>query len=76
MKVTKFFVKISQFEFAIMTEKKNKLFLLLNISDFSLFFYVKTETPLKKVIPQKIEILLALLFENLVGRSINLQLIQ
>ena len=37
-----------------MTEKKifvYKLFMLLNISDFSLFFifYVKTETPLKKV---------------------------
>ena len=41
LKVTKFFCKISQFEFLVMTEKNifaYKLFLSLNISDFSLFF--------------------------------------
>ena len=41
LKVTKFLVKISQFEFLVMTEKNifvYKLFLSLNISDFSLFF--------------------------------------
>ena len=41
LKVTKFLVKISQFEFFVMTEKNifvYQLFLSLNISDFSLFF--------------------------------------
>ena len=41
LKVTKFLVKISQFEFLVMTEKNifvYKLFLSLNVSDFSLFF--------------------------------------
>ena len=41
LKVTKFLVKISQFEFLVMTEKNifaYKLFLSLNISDFSLSF--------------------------------------
>ena len=41
LKVTKFLVKISQFEFLVMTEKNifvYKIFLLLNISDFSLVF--------------------------------------
>ena len=41
LKVTKFLVKISQFEFLVM-RKKNifvyQLFLLLNIPDFSLFY--------------------------------------
>ena len=53
LKVTKFLVKISQFEFLVMTEKNifvYKLFLLLNISDFS-FFFVKIATPLEKVSP-------------------------
>ena len=39
--VTKFLVKISQFKFLAMTKKNifiYKLFLSLNISDFSLFF--------------------------------------
>ena len=41
LKVTKFSVKISQFEFLVMTEQSIlvfKPFLLLNILDFSLFF--------------------------------------
>ena len=41
LKVTKFFAKISQFEFLVITEKNiflYKLFLSLNIWDFSLFF--------------------------------------
>ena len=41
LKVTKFLVKISQFIFLVMTEKNifvYKLFLSLDISDFSLFF--------------------------------------
>ena len=49
--MTKFLGKISQFEFLVMTEKNifvYKLLLLLNISDFNLF-YVKVATPLKKV---------------------------
>ena len=40
LKVTKFLVKISEFEFLVMTEKNifaYKLFLLLHISDFNLF---------------------------------------
>ena len=53
LKVTKFLVKISQFEFLVMTEKNifvYKLFLLLNISDFS-FFFVKIATKLWKKLP-------------------------
>ena len=41
LKVIKFLVKISQFEFLVVTDKNilfYKLFSLLNISDFSLFF--------------------------------------
>ena len=67
LKVTKFLLKISQFEL-----QKNifayKLFLSLNISD--LFFYVKIATPLKKVTPfpatylQKLRSCQAPLFEN------------
>ena len=48
LNVTKFLVKISQFKFLDMTEKNifvYKLFFLLNISDFSLFFNVKNATP-------------------------------
>ena len=54
LKVTKFLVKISQFEFLVTTEKNifaYKLFLSLNISDFNLFFMWKLQTPLKKVTP-------------------------
>ena len=57
-----------------MTEKNSfvyKLFLLLNISDFSLFL-CKTGTPPRKTLPPlKIEILSSPppLFENLVGGS-------
>ena len=43
VKVTKFLVKISQFEFLVMTEKNifvYKLFLSLNISDFILFYFI------------------------------------
>ena len=41
LKVTNFSVKISLFEFLVMTEQNNvvyKLFLSINIPDFSLFF--------------------------------------
>ena len=54
LKVTKFFVKISQFEFLVMTEKNifvYKLSLSLNISDFSSFFNVKIATPREKCHP-------------------------
>ena len=68
LKVTKFFIKISQFEFIVMTEKNifvYKLFLLSNISDLSLFFFCKNcNLPLKKVTslfssnpPLKVEVL-------------------
>ena len=55
LKVIKFLVKISWFEFLFMTEKNifaYKRFWSWNISDFNLF-YVKVTTlhPLKKVIP-------------------------
>ena len=54
LKVTKFLVKISQFEFSVMTEKNifvYKLFLSLNISDFNIFFMWKLQPlPLKKYI--------------------------
>ena len=53
-KVTKFLLKISQCGFLVTTEKSifvYTLLLSLNISDFSLFFFVKIATPLKKVTP-------------------------
>ena len=54
LKVAKFLAKISQFKSLVMKDKNifvYKPFLSLNISDFSLFFYVKTATFLKKVTP-------------------------
>ena len=54
LRVTKFFQKISQFEFLVMTEQSvlvYKLFLSLNIPDFSLFFVEKLQPSLKKVTP-------------------------
>ena len=51
LKVTKFLVKISQFEFLVMTEKNifaYKLFLSSNISDFNYFFFVELAAPPKK----------------------------
>ena len=56
LKVTKFLVKISQFEFLVTTEQRilfYKLFLSLNFADFSLFFVEKLQPPppLKKVNP-------------------------
>ena len=74
LKVTKFLVKISQFKFLVMTKKNSfvyKLFLLLNISDFSLVCLLckicttppppspppeKSHTPLSSNPPLKIEI--------------------
>ena len=57
-KVTKFLVKVSQFEFLVTTEQRilvYKLFLSLDIPDFSLFFVKKLHllplAPLKKVTP-------------------------
>ena len=55
-KVTKFSLKISQFEFLVMTRQSAlvyKLVLSLNIRDFSLFFVKKLRppTPEKKVTP-------------------------
>ena len=49
LKVTKRLVKISQFEFLFMTKQGilvYKLFLSLNIPDFSLFFIEKLQPPL------------------------------
>ena len=52
LKKTKFLVKISHFEFLVMTEKNMFTNVLsLNISDFSWVFFVKIATPLKKVTP-------------------------
>ena len=48
LKVIKFLVKISQFEFLVMTEKNIfgfKLFLTLNISDFNLLFIWNLQAP-------------------------------
>ena len=48
LNVTKFFVKISQFKFLVVTEKNifvYKPYLSLNNSDFTLFFNVKTAGP-------------------------------
>ena len=53
LKVTKFLLKMSQFECLVTTEKNvfaYKLFLSLNISDFNLFFIWKLKTP-EKVTP-------------------------
>ena len=71
LKVTEFLVKISQFEFLVMTEKNifaYKLFLSLNILDFNLFFN-KHSNPLKKVtllfcsnLTLKVEVLSSLSF--------------
>ena len=50
LKVTKFLVKISQFEFLIMIEESilvYKLFLSLNILDFSLHFVLKLQPHMK-----------------------------
>ena len=71
LKVTKFSVKVSQFEFSIMTEQNiliYKLFLSLNISDFSLFLFknrnpshpLKNGGPIKQPPPPRS------LFENLI----------
>ena len=53
LKLTKFLVEISQFEFLVITEKNifvYKLFLLLNISDFFFFFFfVNLQAPWKKL---------------------------
>ena len=52
LKVTKFLVQLSQFRFLVNTDKNiffYKLFLSLNISDFSLFiFYAKTGSPAER----------------------------
>ena len=71
LKVTEFLVKISQLEFLVMAEKNisvYKLFLSLNISDFSLFvcFFVKLQPP-EKSYPFLSSP--PLFFENLVGGS-------
>ena len=77
----KFLVKISPFEFLVMTEKNIfacKLFLPSNISDFSFFiFFVKIATSPEKSYPSlfqqpplKVEVLSSHpFFENLVGCS-------
>ena len=54
LKATKLLLKISQFEFLVMTEQSvlaYKLFLSLNIPDFSLFFVEKLQTPPEKSHP-------------------------
>ena len=54
LKVTKWFTKISQFEFIVMTDKNiyvYKSFLLLNISVVSLFFMKNCNPSLRKAIP-------------------------
>ena len=50
LKVTKFLLKFSQFEFLVTTEQSllvYKFFLSLNIPDFSLFFVEKLQPPEK-----------------------------
>ena len=79
LKVAKFLVKISQFEFLVMIEKNifaYKLFLSLNISDFNLFLMwklqppEKSHPPLSQQNPSKSWSPVKLpLFENLVGGS-------
>ena len=54
LKVTKFLVKISQFELLVMTKQKilvYKHFLSLNIPDFSLFFVKKLQPSPEKCHP-------------------------
>ena len=54
LKVTKFLVKISQFELLVMTKQKilvYKHFLSLNIPDFSLFFVKKLQPSPEKCQP-------------------------
>ena len=55
LKVTKFFVKLSRFEFLVMTEKTlfaYKLFFVIKYFRFKLIFYVTLQPPLKtKVLP-------------------------
>ena len=54
LKVTKFLVRFSQFKFLVMTKKNifvYKLFLYLNISDFSLLFMWRMQTPRGKKSP-------------------------
>ena len=56
VKITKFLVKVSQFQFFVTTEKNifiYKRFLSLNISDFSFIFYLKIAPPLKSSPPSK-----------------------
>ena len=51
IKVTKFLVKLYQFKFLVNTDKNifvYKLFLFLNISDFSLFFMQKLDPQQKE----------------------------
>ena len=51
LKLTKFLVKLSQFKFLVNTDKNifaYKLFLSLNISDFSLFFGQKLDPEQKE----------------------------
>ena len=70
LKVTKFLDKISQFEFLVTAEKNifvYKLFLSLNISDFS--FLCKNCNPPKKVTPLRSCQGPPSPFENLVGGS-------
>ena len=75
LKVTKFLVEISHFEFLVMTEKNifaRKLFLPLNISDFDLFLCEtvtlhmnKVTPPFPSKLPLKVEVLsIHPLFEN------------
>ena len=51
LKVTKFLVKISQFRFLVMTEKKHlfiKFFVVVEYFRFQVIFYVKTATTIEK----------------------------
>ena len=81
LKVTKFLVKISQFESLVTTEQRilvYKLFLSLNIPDSSLFFVEKLQPPpsrkksppsLPATPPLKTEVLSSPPFLNLAGCS-------
>ena len=82
LKVTKFLVKISQFEFLVMTEQEFLFinFLSLNIPDFSLFLLkncnhplLKNVTPSFSATPSKNwgSVKSPPLFENLLGGSIS-----
>ena len=66
LEVTKFLVKISQFEFLVMTEQNiflYKLFFLIKYFRFQFIFYVNIAPPLKKsppffpATPSKVEVL-------------------